>query len=255
MSEFPLNLKPNLTPGAVIEPSSQDAWRLAIPSGQSGRYRLAQLDNYGGLPRRSFPLNPPVCITLRARASSAEIPGTWGFGLWNDPFGMGALSGGGLRLPGLPQAAWFFFASPPSYLSLRDDLPAQGWLASVFRSPSWPALLLAPAALAAPLLLLPPAARFARRLGRRLVRQEAAALPVDPTGWHTYDLDWDPNEVHFRVDEETVFMSDLSPLGPLGLVLWVDNQYLALAPDGRLRYGMLPASEPAWIEIADLSVE
>jgi hypothetical protein len=47
-----------------------------------------------------------------------------------------------LRLPALPNTAWFFFASPPNYLSLRDDLPAQGALAAVFRSPRLPASLL-----------------------------------------------------------------------------------------------------------------
>jgi len=79
---------------------------------------------------RTFPCQPPYSLELSCRASALAIPGTWGFGLWNDPFNMAVLSRAELlRLPALPNAAWFFYAAPPSYLSLRDDLPAQGWLA------------------------------------------------------------------------------------------------------------------------------
>ena len=45
----------------------------------------------------------------------------------------------------------------------------------------------------------------------------------------------------------------LAPKGPLGLVIWLDNQYAAWQPDGRLRYGTLEAG-PAWIEIRDLRI-
>ncbi len=128
-------LKQSVTPGARVEMSAEAGWRLSIPAGPGGRYRLAELDDYRGLRRRSFPWNPPYQLSLRARASAGLIPGTWGFGVWNDPFGMGILSqAGGMRLPVLPNAAWFFFASPPNSLSLRDDLPAQGALAATYRS-------------------------------------------------------------------------------------------------------------------------
>lgn len=260
MAEYPAGLRPNLTPGARIEQSYAQTWRLEIPAGPAGRYRLAQLDDYAGLPRRSFLYSPPfqvdrlpVHLELEARASAANLPGTWGFGLWNDPFSMAILSGGGLlRLPALPQTAWFFFASPPGYLSLRDDLPAQGWLASVFRSPGWPAALLAPGLLGLPLLLLPAAVRLLRRLGRRIVRQAAAALELDPTAWHHYSLDWQADRVAFQVDGQAVLVTPLAPRGPLGLVTWIDNQYLALPPDGRIRYGALANSAPAWIELRGL---
>jgi hypothetical protein len=35
-------------------------------------------------------------------------------------------------------------------------------------------------------------------------------------------------------------------------VLWIDNQYAALPPKGRLSFGTLPVPQPAWIEIADI---
>ncbi|MBN1148948.1 MAG: hypothetical protein JXA78_16945 [Anaerolineales bacterium] len=251
---FACNLEPNLTTGAQVEEVQAGTWRLAIPAGPAGRYRLAQLDDYSAAPRRSFPWQPPFEMALRARASASAIPGTWGFGLWNDPFSMGLLSGSGLaRWPALPNAAWFFFASPPNYLSLRDDLPAQGGLAAVFRSPQWPTPVLALGAPVLPLALLPPAARLLRRLARRVVRQATASLPIDPAGWHTYTLDWELTAVRFLVDGDEVLRTGVSPLGPLGLVLWVDNQYAALPPSGRLRYGALATPEPAWIEIGALT--
>jgi hypothetical protein len=255
LPDLPLGLKANLTPGACITPLDGATWRLEIPPGPAGRYRLAQLDDYRRLPRRAFRCHSGASLRLRARASQAVIPGTWGFGLWNDPFGMAILSGGDLlRLPALPNAAWFFFASPPSYLSLRDDLPAQGGLAATFRSASWPSLPLLLGVPFLPLLLLPPAARLFRYWARRIIQQEAVALDFDPTDWHEYCLEWGASQAVFRVDGAVVLQTAVAPRPPLGLVIWVDNQYAAAPPSGRLRYGMLPNPQPAWIEISDLAI-
>jgi len=38
----------------------------------------------------------------------------------------------------------------------------------------------------------------------------------------------------------------------LGIVIWIDNQYAAWSPDGKLRYGMCENRDPAWLEIKDL---
>jgi hypothetical protein len=244
-------LTPRHTPGARATPLPSGGWRLEIPAGPAGSYRLAQLDDYANLPRRSFPWQAPYNLSLRARASEASLPGTWGFGLWNDPFTLSLGFGGERRVPALPNTAWFFFASAPNYLSLRDDLPAQGRLAATFQSPRWPTALLAPAALALPLLALPPVARLMRRLGRRVVRQDAAALQADPTEWHTYRLEWGQSSVTFWVDGNLVLETGVAPLGPLGLVIWVDNQYAAWPPSGRLSYGTLENHLQAWIEIDD----
>jgi hypothetical protein len=48
--------------------------------------------------------------------------------------------------------------------------------------------------------------------------------------------------------------SAVSPRGPLGLVIWLDNQYAAWKADGRLAYGTLPTPEDCWIEIEDLKI-
>jgi len=38
-------------------------------------------------------------------------------------------------------------------------------------------------------------------------------------------------------------------------VAWVDNQYLVLTPQGRLRWGLLETPAPQWLELAELSLE
>lgn len=249
-------LEPTLTEGAEVIPAGERAWRLQIPSGPRGRYRLAQLDDYTNLARGDFPWKPPVDLSLRARASAQEIAGTWGFGFWNDPFSLSLGLGGATRhLPALPNAAWFFMASPPNYLSLRDDLPAQGALAAAFCAPRIPAAVLALGAPFLPLAFLPPAFRLLRRLGRRILLQDAAYFAVDLTGWHEYRLRWTANRVEYTLDGAPVLETRTIPVGPLGLVIWVDNQYAALPPDGRVRFGTLPTREAAWIEIEDLRVE
>lgn len=227
----------------------ENTWRLQIPAGPAGRYRLAQLDDYTHLGREDFPWYPPFSLNLRARASSQEIAGTWGFGLWNDPFSFSLGFGGKRRLPALPNAAWFFYASPPNYLSLRDDLPAQGYLTATFQSPHWSSILLAPGALLTPLLLIKPTARRLRGLGARLVRQDAVQLSLDPTRWHDYRLEWTNETVTFYLDGIRVFSTSVVPLPPLGMVIWIDNQYAAFPPKGRPIFGTLPTPEPAWIEI------
>lgn len=247
-----------------VTPLADGGWHLEIPSGQRGQYRLAQLDDYSRLSRRAFRWNPPltpreprgVALSLRARASDSNLPGTWGFGLWNDPFGFAIGFGGtARRLPALPNAAWFFHASSENYLSLRgvpgNEIPANGFFAGTFRSPRWPSLLLAPGLLALPLLALRPASCLLRRLASQIVRQDAAAVRVDVTQWHEYTLSWLCEAARFEVDGKVILTTPLAPHGPLGLVIWIDNQYAAWRPDGSLGYGTLE-NPSAWLEIENI---
>src|SRR4030065_884686 len=154
-------LKARQTPGSLVKEISSGIWHLETPSGAKGPYRLAQLDDYHTLPRSSFPWQPPLHLLVRARTSARDLPGTWGFGLWNDPFSLSLGFGGGeRRFLACPNAAWFFHASPPNYLSFRNDLPAQGFLASTFRAPNPPASLLALAAPLGALMVIPGAAQL-----------------------------------------------------------------------------------------------
>ena len=238
-------LNPRRSPGAAVQADGA-GWTLSIPGGPAGRYRLAQLDDYTRLARRRFVWQPPVSLRLRARASAADLPGTWGFGLWNDPFGLSlGLGGTAARLPALPQAAWFFHASPPNQLTFHDDQPADGFLAATFRSLTLPPLLLAAGL---PGLLLP---RLARRAAAGLVAQGSVRLDLDVTAWHAYRLDWNTGQVVFMIDGEKVLETAVAPRAALGLVLWIDNQYAAFPPDGRLAFGTL-AGPPARLELADI---
>ena len=74
-------------------------------------------------------------------------------------------------------------------------------------------------------------------------------MHLDPTQWHEYRLDWHADRVTFKVDGEVVFETSVAPSSPLGLVIWIDNQYAALPPDGSLAYGNLENEHAAWIEI------
>jgi hypothetical protein len=244
------------TPGARVEKLGEAAWHLEIPARGKGGYCLAQLDDHGSHRRAHFPWKAPLKFSLQARVSAQGIPGTWGFGLWNDPFSMSmGLGGMAQRMPALPNAAWFFHASPQNYLSFRDDLPAQGFLAATFKSKNLSSLWLALASPALALTLIPGAAQLVRRLLRRVIQQDAAQIHTDVTAWHTYSLEWETGQVGFYLDGVDVLQTDIVPAGPLSLVIWVDNQYAALPPRGRLRFGTLPSSEPAWLEIREFSMQ
>ena len=160
-----------------------------------------------------------------------------------------------LRLPTLPNAAWFFFASPHNHLSLRNDLPGVGALASTFCSPRIPTPLLLLGAPFLPLLYIPGAASLVRRMGRRVIKQDAVSLTHPPTDWNTYEIEWELENVSFAVDGQSVLETQIVPEGPLGLVIWVDNQYASLPPRGRPAFGTLANPEPAWIEISEIKVQ
>jgi hypothetical protein len=252
MNDLPYGLKPLMTDGGKIELIERDTYRLSIPEGPGGRYRLAQMDNYEALKRMDFPHQTPFQLEVEARACAKVVPGTWGFGIWNNPFGMGTLAGKRSRWPALPNCAWFFFASSENYLTLRDDLPANGAMATTFSSPVWPAGLLALGAPVLGLMLIPTGRQLLRWIGRKIVRQKAVGLEEDPSEWHEYRLKWEKQRVDFYVDSEWTLGTNISPQGRLGLVIWIDNQYAALPPDGRFRYGTLPNPEPVWIEMRRL---
>jgi hypothetical protein len=247
------NLIPHVSPGAKVEEYAEGngdtVHRLFIPSGPANKYRLAQLDDYAKTPRGRFPLRPPLLLRLSARTSSTSISGTWGFGLWNDPFGLSLGFGGNpFRLPALPNAVWFFGASEENYLSFRDDKPAQGFLAQTFRSPRFhPLLILAG-------LVLPFSRKVTRRLMGKVIAEDAARLNVDAAQWHRYELDWREDRLTFEVDDARVFESPVSPRAPLGLVIWIDNQYAAFTPEGKIGFGVLKNPEPAWLEIKDVEI-
>ena len=95
----------------------------------------------------------------------------------------------------------------------------------------------------------------ARRLVSRVIEEDGVALSVDPSQWHRYRLEWSLKRVVWEVDEVRVFESAVSPNPPLGLVIWIDNQFAAFTPEGKISMGVLANPEPAWLEIKDLILE
>jgi hypothetical protein len=177
--------------------------------------------------------------------------------LWNDPFGLSLGFGGNpFRLPTLPNAVWFFGASEESYLSFReserDDLApinaGNGFLVQTFRSPRFhPLLILAG-------LALPFSRKTTRRILGMIINEDGICLNVDVTQWHGYRLEWHKERVLFEVDDVPLFESQVSPHPPLGLVIWIDNQYAAFTPEGKIRFGILRNPGPAWLEIRELEI-
>ena len=258
-----LKLETHTTRGAKVEPLAQDGWRLSIPAGPAGRYRCAQLDDHAMRLRRWFPWQVPVTLSLHARVSSQNLTGTWGFGFWNDPFDFNLRLGNAIpQLPAAPNTAWFFHAAPPNYLSLRDDLPAQGFLASAFRSLDWPRRRLIGNRTGVPNPVgtkkSPWPFRWGldgvRRVGSWFIGQDASSLTIDCTEWHSYAIECGEDGVIFKVNGEIIFQTKVTPRGRLGLVLWIDNQYAAFPPGGRLTFGTSESNQPGWLELAGISV-
>jgi hypothetical protein len=245
-------LAPRHTPGASVIRIA-NGWRMEIPASSTRReYCLAQVDDYSGLSRDSSLHSPPWSISLHARISREGLPGTWGFGLWNDPFGLSLGFGGRAgRLPALPNTVWFFYASPPNWISLHDSIPGQGFFAGVSQSPRISSIFLAPAVAALPLMTIRPISRLFRRWAGRLVRQDAALVSAGVMDWHKYTIQWLHDSCMFTVDDRTVLQCRLSPASPLGLVIWIDNQYATWDPQGRFGYGILE-NPAAWLEVAGI---
>ncbi len=234
---------------------TENGWMFCLPEGGSSAYRYAQIDDYSPLARNRFLWRETATLSLRCRVSDHSLPGTWGFGLWNDPFAAAlGLGGMGRRLPALPNCAWFFYASPENHLSFSADRPGNGFLAQTFCAPRIPSALLAPGIFGLPLLLVQPVSKWLRAsLAAKLIREDAKRLEIDVTQWHAYRLQWSQNRVEFTIDDEIVFLTETSPRGPLGFVLWIDNQFAAWRRDGSLGAGTL-ANPPAWMELASVLI-
>lgn len=241
------------TPGTgTLEPTGSTL-RFVNTSTTRRRTTNAQIDDYEGLARSRYRWCPPLTMTVRARFShpAGELSGTAGFGLWNDPFLMT-----GFAWPALPRAVWFFYASPASNMKLDIDTPGQGWKAATIDATRPSALLWAPLApVAVPLMNIRP---LYRRLWPRIQRALAvreATIEVDMTAWHTYVLHWGVGSVRFDVDGAQMLAYDRSPRGPLGFVMWLDNQSLVITPWGGFRYRRLAAPGVQWMEVDSLSIE
>lgn len=235
--------------------------RMAFESAQQGVYTNSQIDDYGNLPRASFPWRPPLRMRIIARASLPAatasstgestniLRGTAGFGFWNYPF---SIRGDILMLP---EAIWFFYASPPSNMALVPDIPGWGWKAQVVHSMRPNALAaIVPMAVSTAFGLLIGETHHAARWMQKLTGASEAIIPVVINDWHTYTLEWRNNEAIFWVDEKMILRTIYPPTRPLGFVAWLDNQYAVATPRGQFRFGTV-STGPQWLDLDSIMIE
>lgn len=231
---------------------TEAGFRLTNHPTSTTAYHNAQLDDYQGLPRRAFPWHPPLSLTLQARFShpTGTLSGTAGFGFWNDPFMMT-----GARLPSLPRAIWFFYSSPESNIALALDQSGHGWKAATIDAWRWPFFLLAPTApVAMPLMRIRSLYRALWPLAQRAIGVSERLVEVDLTAWHTYRIEWGVTSAHFFVDDQLVLACNTPPRGPLGLVIWKDNQAMAVTPWGSFRHTLVASATAQWLEVATVVI-
>lgn len=251
-SELNPRWRRHLRGGASLVPTGQTLC-LVNQDTHVGQYTDAQIDDYQGLPRRRFYWRPPLTMTVQARFShpDGELSGTAGFGFWNDPFMMTDR-----RLPTLPRAIWFFYASPPSNMKLDLYAPGWGWKAAAIDALRPLFFLWLPTApLAIALMNVRPLYRALWPLGQRAIGVSEAPVKAELTDWHTYVIEWGAKRACFWVDDVLVLDSVPSPRGPLGFVMWLDNQYAIVTPWGRFGYGLLDAPGRQWMEVDKLVIE
>lgn len=217
------------------------------------RYSNAQIADYR-YNAFNFRWRPPLRLTVVAQASGADstLIGTAGFGFWNHPFSPDAR-----RLPHLPQAIWFFFASPPSNMALAHGVPGFGWKAATIDATRPAALALAPLALPAALLMRSPPlyARLYPQIQQRLKIAERLLDGALLAERHRYTLDWRENGAVFAVDGATVLQTPYAPRGAAGFVAWIDNQYAVVTPQGKLGFGIVPVEREQSLTLEQVTIE
>jgi hypothetical protein len=248
------------TGNGLVMPSP-NGLRLVVPPTFDSHYSNAQISDYvrptGEKARFDFIWRPPLRMTVMAWAQvegkpSDALRGTAGFGFWNHPFSPDVS-----QLPRLPRALWFFFASRPSNMQLTYDVPGHGWKAATIDATRKRALLLAPLALPAALLLRMPS------LYRRLWKPIQRALQIDErlldvnllAQRHTYAIEWRMDGASFQVDAETLFETPFAPRGPAGFVAWLDNQYAVVTPQGRFGFGVVPIEHQQTLMLEHVLIE
>lgn len=257
--------KPLATPWKLVRQgsgeiaSADSILRLSYEHASAEEYTNAQIDDYTTARGAHFSWRPPLRMDVRARASNPAahpngtqgrfaLVGTAGFGFWNVPF---SPTGQVFRLP---DAVWFFYASPPSQMQLVPGSPGWGWKAQIVHAQRLGAL-----AAGLPTLANVARARITGNPGnaaqwvQRLSGARESILDADLSIWHDYRLEWRREEATFWVDGAQVFSAPNPPRSALGFVAWIDNQYAIVTPRGQFHFSALN-SGPQWLEIDSLRI-
>ena len=87
----------------------------------------------------------------------------------------------------------------------------------------------------------------------KIVEEDGSCLGVDVAEWHGYRFEWSPMRSALWVDDSLMLETSISPRPPLGLVIWIDNQFAAWRPNGKIGFGVLE-NEECWLEVTDLTL-
>lgn len=237
--------------GAVVRRNGE--LHLTIERSDNTQYSDAQISDYH-IDQRNFTMQPPLRLTVRAYSTvpANQLQGTAGFGFWNHPFMPGQR---GMRLP---QALWFFFASEQSNMALAQDVPGCGWKAATFNARRWQFLSLLPTApIAIPLMQFRPMYNTLWPVGQRALGVSESRLPLDLLDTiHTYTLEWLPEKATFKVDDVPFLVAEEGlPVDPLGFIVWLDNQYAIVTPQGQFRFGFVDIPQVQALVISEIKIE
>lgn len=230
-----------------------DGWRLTLPATPRG-YGDAQIDDTRGRRRSALLHHPPTRLALDARAMANPLIGTLGFGLWNDPFpAFGGAAGSDRWLPASPNALWFFGRWPPADLPFAAGADGTGWCAASIRTPRLPGLIVA--ALGAAVVVAAAMRPLRKTVWRSFWRRTSGhqhTLEMDVSAWHQYSIEWLEGAAEFAVDGALVLRVNDPPDGPLGLVIWIDNQWASFSEADGLGFGTVSTVSEAALEIRNL---
>jgi len=68
-------------------------------------------------------------------------------------------------------------------------------------------------------------------------------------------ISWQSDILIFSIDDSVVFQTFICTREPIGVVIWLDNQYAAWTPDGKISLGTLLNKTSTWIEVTDIEID
>ncbi len=204
--------------------------RLIMRNVPAGALCSAQLDDFITRTRAEYPWTPPLVLKLRARVNlpAGMLLGTAGFGFWNN---MAPIWNDHVEV--FPNWIWFYYASPETTISPTRG-PASGWKASVMRGGSGGEQAMAwnDTLLRIPLV--------GSKLGKvRMPGKEQTLDRWDFSIWHDFEIHWNREVIHFRIDGEEVLEVHIRMEFPLAFMAWVDNNYAGVKENGEADLGYL----------------
>lgn len=205
--------------------------RMVVRRADDDQLALAQIDDYIYRPMADFAWRPPLTLETRLRFSSNQGPGTVGLFLWNNPLGLGA------ELADVRPMKWigFYRASPTSDFSALGE--KTGFRATVLNG-SWFNLI----------------AMFAPLFPKPAVYEKPLDGVMDWSEWHTFTIDWRVSRTTITIDGEPMLDASEQIRGPLGLVLWYDNNQPHTG-DNKLDLCYDPVTEPVYLDVDYVTIQ